>query len=149
MHGNSDVKYWELVGTVWTTINIYEGPEVFRETFENAPRSAALLFAAHFCQSEVCSGGFEQFFWNSTGVLAPEAVEGMKMIACPELGSVIQSAMDRLVIPFVRDRACRQRLVHALPKSYFDADDEQFYKLISNENGGFEAAANRFVSEST
>ncbi|WP_369973953.1 DUF4375 domain-containing protein [Polaromonas sp. SP1] len=30
------------------------------------------LFAVHWCQSEICNGGFMQFFANSTGVLAPE-----------------------------------------------------------------------------
>jgi Domain of unknown function (DUF4375) len=41
------------------------------------------------CQSEVCNGGFDQFFYNGTGVLAPEAAEtslvmaGLLLVAVP------------------------------------------------------------------
>jgi hypothetical protein len=72
--------YWSLIEPVWDEIEIYSGPEEFSRTFAGVPRSAGLLFAAHFCQSEVCNGGFNQFFSNSTGVLAPEAIEGFKAI---------------------------------------------------------------------
>src|ERR1700680_3059322 len=28
-------------------------------------------YAAHFCQSEICNGGFEQLFYNGTGASMP------------------------------------------------------------------------------
>ena len=139
--------YWIMVEPVWTTINVYEGPEIFRTTFDSAPHRAALLFAAHFAQSEICNGGFHQFFWNSTGVLAPEAIDGMKAIGCCSLASVIETAMNQLVVPYIRERPRRQALLEALPKRYFDPLDEHFFKLIVADNGGFEAAADRFALE--
>jgi hypothetical protein len=69
--------YWDVVGALWDVIDIYEGPAIFRKTYNSVPREAGLMFAAHYCQSEVCSGGFEQLFWDPTGVLAPEAVRGI------------------------------------------------------------------------
>jgi hypothetical protein len=69
-------SYWDLVEPVWDEINIYDGPDVFLETFQKVPLKIGYLYAVHFCQSEVCNGGFGQFFFNSTGVLAPEAVRG-------------------------------------------------------------------------
>lgn len=60
------------------------------------------MFAGHFCQSEVCSGGFEQLFWNPTGVLAPEAVEGFREIGLPQLAALIESAIDLLGPPYPR-----------------------------------------------
>ena len=65
---------------IWDAINIYDGPEVFLTTLNHVSREAGLLFAAYFCQTEVCNGGFHQFFFNSTGVLAPEAVDGFTAI---------------------------------------------------------------------
>jgi hypothetical protein len=147
MSADSAEKHWKLIEPIWETIEIYDGPEVFRRTYDSVPRKAGLLFAAHSCQSEVCNGWFRQFFWNSTGVLAPEAVEGMKAIGCPEMASVIQTAIDRLVVSFVRERPARQALIDALPHDYFDEQDEHFFRLIHAENGGFEKAADRFAAQ--
>jgi hypothetical protein len=63
--------YWDVVEPYWNQIDIQD-PDIFQHTFQSAPKISGLMFAAHFCQSEVCNGGFHQFFWNSTGVLAPE-----------------------------------------------------------------------------
>src|SRR5215468_5622343 len=75
-----EMGYWSIVEPVWNAINIGDGPEIFAQTFASVPRVSGLIFAAHFCQSEICNGGFRQFFWNSTGVLAPEAVVGFRDI---------------------------------------------------------------------
>jgi hypothetical protein len=72
--------YWAIIEPIWQTIDISDGADVFLDTFFKAPQDAALLYAAHFCQSEVCNGGFFQFFFNSTGILAPEAVNGFRAI---------------------------------------------------------------------
>lgn len=77
-------EYWAVLDQYWDVIDI-DSPEVFESTFNRVPRSVGLLYAAHFCQSEVCNGGFTQFFWNSTGVLGPEAVEGFRAIGRKEL----------------------------------------------------------------
>jgi hypothetical protein len=45
-----EMGYWSIVEPVWDAINIYDGPEVFAQTFASAPRASGLLFAAHFCQ---------------------------------------------------------------------------------------------------
>jgi hypothetical protein len=88
--------YWKVVEPFWYLINIYYGPEVFRSKYDSAPKISGLIFAAHFCQSEVCNGGFGQFFSNSTGVLAPEAVEGFRQIGQPQVAAVVESAMELL-----------------------------------------------------
>jgi hypothetical protein len=138
-------NYWDIVGALWDVIDIYEGLEVFRQTYNSVPRESGLMFAAHFCQSEVCSGGFEQFFWNPTGVLAPEAVQGFREIGLPQLAALIESAMELLGPPYPRDRNERKSRLSQVPEGTFDALDETFFALIKSEEGGFEAAANRYV----
>jgi hypothetical protein len=87
---------------------------MFAQTFGEVPRSVGLLYAAHFCQSEVCNGDFTQFFWNSAGVLAPEAVDGFIVIGQPHVADVLQRAMNMLGSPFRRDRAARWSALDAL-----------------------------------
>jgi hypothetical protein len=137
--------YWKIIEPIWNEINIYDGTEVFLDTYSKAPREAALLYAAHFCQSEICNGGFSQFFNNSAGVLAPEAVQGFRVIGQSGIATLIENAMLPLGTPYLRDRDQRQLALEGLPPQAFDNLDEQFFALIETEAGGFEVAANRFA----
>lgn len=98
--------------------------------------NAGLLFAAHSCQSEVCNGGFQQFFGNSTGVLAPEAVEGFREIGQSQIAALIERAMSLIGTPYPRDREERQARLTQISRSSLDALDEMFYSLIESEAGG-------------
>ena len=137
--------YWRLVETVWDEIDIYESEQVFLSTYAKADRNAGLLFAAHFAQSEICNGGFNQFFWNSTGVLASEAVEGMQLIGMSETAKIIASAMQVFGEPYPRGRGPRQFKLEGVDKLALDALDKEFFRLIASEAGGFVIAADAFV----
>jgi hypothetical protein len=139
-------SYWKTVDPVWDQINIYDGPDVFLETYANAPEKAGLLFAAHFCQAEVCNGGFDQFFFNSTGVLAPEAVRGFRAIGQYKIADLLDVAMRRLANEYPRDRQLRQELLERVGEKAFDDLDEQFFALLHEEAGGFEAAADAYAA---
>jgi hypothetical protein len=108
--------YWSIVEPVWDAIDIYSGPDVFMQTFGSVPRASGLLFAAHFCQSEICNGGFQQFFGNSTGVLAAEAVEGFHEIGQHQVAALIEKAMSLFGSGYPRDRKEREtRLEEVCP----------------------------------
>jgi Domain of unknown function (DUF4375) len=105
--------YWSSVEPIWDVINI-DSPESFLMTLAKVRPELGLLYAAHFCQSEVCNGGFTQFFWNSTGVLGPEAVKGFAAIGQEQTANIVQRAMDMLCQPYSRDRASRQMALKSL-----------------------------------
>lgn len=107
------VAYWSSIEPIWDVINI-DTPEAFLVTFAKVRPELGALYAAHFCQSEVCNGGFTQFFWNSTGVLAPEAVKAFKAIGLAQTSNIVQKAMDMLCQPYLRDRAPRQKALRSL-----------------------------------
>ena len=129
--------YWTLVEPYWSVIEIGEGAEVFQSTFGSVPRTSGLLYAAHFCRSEVGNGGFRQFFGNNTGVLAPEAVKGFREIDQMRVAELVQLAMDLLNIEYPRERKQRQDLLSQMPKSYFSDLEDKFFTLIESEAGGF------------
>jgi hypothetical protein len=139
-------KYWSVVEPIWEAIEIYDGPDVFLKTFKQAGREAGILFAAHFCQSEVCNGGFRQFFSNSTGVLAPEAVEGFNAVGQTEIAGIISEAMSVLGSAYLRDRASRRTALDRLAPDSFENLDEKFLALIDTENGGFTVAADNYAA---
>jgi hypothetical protein len=153
--------YWSTLDPIWDAIKI-DTPDVFAQTFGAIPRSIGLLYAAHFCQSEVCNGGFTQFFWNSTGVLAPEAVEGFMAIGQAQVANVVRRAMEMLGAPFQRDRAARWQALEVLrgepnkeiqsgrPNyrniALFGPLEDEFNSLLAREAGGFEIAADSYAA---
>jgi len=154
-------RYWSILEPFWDSIDI-DSAESFDRTFKSVPRSVGLLYAAHFCQSEVCNGGFTQFFWNSTGVLAPEAVEGFAVIGQRDVSGVVRRAMSLLGWQYERDRAARwvalrrvdtrkdEQTAPAEPGGYqrvklFEPLEQEFYSLLRSEAGGFEIAADEYA----
>ena len=85
--------YLEALEPYWDRISIDDGSETFLSQFAEAPRFIRTIFAAHWCQAEVCNGGFHQFFKNSSGVLAPEAVEAFRSLGMPLVAQVVANAM--------------------------------------------------------
>jgi hypothetical protein len=141
-----DRGYWKLVEPIWDQVNIYDGADIFLSTYATTDQPAGAIYAAHFAQSEICNGGFHQLFSNSTGVLSPEAVQGFRLIGMNKTADLLVTAMDTLGNPFPRDRARRQKNLMDVPKEKLNRLDRVFFKEIDQENGGFEAAANAFVS---
>jgi hypothetical protein len=144
-------SYWSVVDPVWDTISIYDGPDVFLRQFRAVPAVAGNLFAAHWCLSEVCNGGLYQFFTNSTGVLAPEALVGFRAIGLHEWADILAEAMRYFGEPYPRERADRQELLARCPGRRrqewdpFFALDERFYSWLHAEPDRWERAADRYA----
>ena len=144
-------KYWSLVEPIWDAISIYDGAATFLKQYEAAPEVARALFAAHWCQSEVLNGGLHQFFENSTGVLAPEALEAYRKLGMPRLAAVLEAAMAWFGSSYLREREDREEKLETLAAEHpdawdpFDKLDEEFFDLIESEAGGFESAADTYA----
>ncbi len=121
-------------------------PMFFLETFNKIPLKAGLLYAAYFCQVEVCNGGFNQFFSNSTGVLAPEAVRGLRAIQQNQIADLVEKAMSSFGNEYPRDRVRRRALLAGFHSGTFDNQEEHLFELIDSEKGGFTEAANAYAS---
>ena len=130
--------YWTRVETVWDAISIYEEPEIFLRQFGSAPVIARDLFAGHWCQSEINNGGHHQFFSNSTGILAPEAIAAFRTIGLPDVAMIVERAVSKLGSPYPRVRAARQRQLELLvgsgrkPHQVFSEFDDQFFEIWGN-----------------
>lgn len=141
-----------MVKPVWESISIYDGPDVFLEQFAQAPVASRILFAAHWCQSEVRNGGLHQFFSNSTGVLAPEAILAFKEIGLLSLALVVQEASAWFGPIYPREREIRAEVLDTFEKENpedwdpFTALDKEFFQLLDTENGGFAEAAGRYAA---
>jgi hypothetical protein len=144
--------YWSLVESIWDSVSIYDGPEAFLAQFNTAPLGARTLFAAHWCQSEIRNGGLHQFFGNSTGVLAPEAVAAFRSIGMPKIAAIVAEAMLWFGPSYPRNREVRDGQLGDYENDDYPEDwnpfeqlDDQFFALIESENGGFVTAADEYA----
>lgn len=139
--------YWSLVDPIWDQISIYDGAEKFLAQFEAAPLIPRHLFAAHWLQSEVCNGGLHQFFSNSTGILAPEALAAFRAMGLAEWADILAEAMEFFGKQYPRERDARDAfLVDRCIPGCFDALDDRFYAWLHAEEDRWEHAADRFAA---
>jgi hypothetical protein len=165
------VSYWEVIEPLFQTVDYGDSPEVFARSIAPLPYSSVILFSAHMCLAEIHNGGFLQLFWNTTGVLVPEGIEGFSAIGMPTMATLIEEAARPLGFPYPRDRNERWDAIlmasgyssrelkrifkkqenlylafqEAVTKLPFDALDKQFWSCAKTENGGFQLAATRYA----
>jgi hypothetical protein len=111
------ISAWSLIEPYCDSVSIYDGPEVFLEGFSKLPLPSQHLFAVHWCNSEICNGGFYQFFDNSTGILAPEALEGFRAIGADACAELLNRAMNMFGQPYPRERDAREDCLAILCQS--------------------------------
>jgi hypothetical protein len=144
---------WAAIEPYWDAIRILESAEVALADFAQTPTPARDLFAAWWLQSEVCNGGFAQFFFNSAGVLGPEAAAAFRLLGMTETAALIDRAIARLGAPYKRELNERRAVLAALRCDFsgsrgdcpLDSLDDPFYALITTEAGGFHANADRIA----
>ncbi len=68
----------ESIANDCAEVNIYDGEDAFHESTKGVPRRSLILYAVFFFDSEIKNGGLRQLFGNSTGILAPEAIDGFR-----------------------------------------------------------------------
>jgi Domain of unknown function (DUF4375) len=169
---SQEPEYSSKIKHLFEVVKIYDDVPTFLESIEGVPHPLLVLYAAHFCLSEVHNGGFLQLFWNSTGVLLPEAVDGYKALGMPKLAGTFSSAATCLGSSYPRNREDRwdallqasertedeltaifqrsedlylgyQEATATLP---CDALDKQAWELAKSEDGGFQERAVTYVA---
>lgn len=145
-------RYWEVVEPHWRTVDIYNGEGRFQRTFARVPQPAGHLLTLHWCQSEVCNGGFHQFFMNPTGVLAPEATRGFREIGMPSVADIVERAMAVFGSPYPREQEPRREFLLGLAdKTPLDRNpfadlDSAFYDAIGESGALLYSAADEYAS---
>jgi len=142
---------WPISDVASQEISIYDGPEVFLSEYAAADPVHQTIFAACWFQGEVLNGGLSQFFGNSTGVLAPEALQALSTLGMPRLAAKLQEAMDWFGTPYPRERERREAKLeeystaHGEGEEPFEALSEEVGDLIYEEGPGLEAAALAYI----
>lgn len=120
--------FWASIELVWDAVSIYQGPDVLEAGLALATEPQRGLYAIWWTRSEIENGGFSQYFWNDTGVVAPHAVKGLRLIGATALAQVVEDAMKRFGPEYPLWRAARNEALEKLPGDPFEALDQAFYR---------------------
>jgi hypothetical protein len=124
---------WKVIEPMWDELKTPYEPDERLHTI--ATRGQRALYALHGI-SEVSNGGFHQYFDNSTGYLAPEAIEGAELLGAREYANVIRRATS--VFPSedaLRDRDQRQQILEEATEeqeALLSGLDDAFYALLDS-----------------
>ena len=146
--------YWKLIEPYWIPLNETwdSGVAAFLSHLRKVPSKVCHLYAAHWCQSEVRNGGFYQFFFNTTGILAPESLEGFHAIGLQDCASVLADAIKYFGEKYPRDRElCLTKLPEMKGKNRaewnpFEKEDERFYKCLDIKENRWAQAADIYAT---
>jgi hypothetical protein len=73
---------------------IEKRPEKEVEIVRAFPKGLRMIYTTRVLDDEVNNGGFNQYFWNTSGAFANEALDGLVMIGAIERAQLMREAID-------------------------------------------------------
>jgi len=125
--------YFSVIEPVFCSVSIYDGPKRYEEDLSKFSNEQRLVLAYHWYLSEVNNGGHDQFYWNSTGIVWPDALRAFDVIGVPEVVAIIATSATRLGGSPSLDRGERQEQLEQMNADFEDLDKELF-KLEEHAN---------------
>jgi hypothetical protein len=132
---------WLVIERLWDAADIYKDRQTLRSILDLVTPGQCAIYAIWWTQSEVDNGGFHQYFWNSTGIVAPEALAGFRLIGASRLAELLDAAMK--VFPGGApsgDCAERQVALESIGGEPFRPLEDELYEL-EKEDGLFKLTA--------
>uniref|UniRef100_Q0I3J6 DNA mimic protein DMP19 C-terminal domain-containing protein n=1 Tax=Histophilus somni (strain 129Pt) TaxID=205914 RepID=Q0I3J6_HISS1 len=122
--GEND-SFDDIVEPMWRTINIYDGYEKYLQSAKAFTLEQRYLLAITWYFVEVNNGGHHQFFYNSTGIVWEDALNGFKHFGMNEFAANFQKVIDYCggTISFDREERCRMLEI-------LEENEEEFYKVL-------------------
>ena len=118
-------------------------------SMKSFPHPMRLLFAVDSYMAEVYNGGHDQFFFNSTGVVWKDALEGLEMIGSKEAYAILKRVIGRFDRDIPDDADARRAMMDELEDGLFEKDDQAFYDMTEDlselENAYIQRNADAFV----
>ncbi|MDH6366988.1 hypothetical protein M2093_001136 [Breznakia sp. PH1-1] len=117
-----------IIEPLWWSVVIYEGEEKYNKDLQPFSLPQRYILAIEWYISEVNNGGHSQFFFNSTGIVWKDALEGLKVIQHKEAYEVLEEATNLFQTSPSMNRTERIKQMDDLNLD-FDELDTRFYKI--------------------
>ena len=117
---------YRIIAPVWWSVSIYDGEKQYNKDLRQFTAPQRYVFAIVWYMSEVNNGGHDQFYYNSTGIVWEDAMNGFQAIGAQENYSIIKESADMIGGSPNKDRKKRQKEMEKYDPD-FDKLDERFY----------------------
>ncbi|HKR59122.1 MAG TPA: DMP19 family protein [Pyrinomonadaceae bacterium] len=118
--------YFAVIEPVFWSVSIYDGPERYEQDLARFSNEQRQLLACHWYGSEVNNGGHNQFYFNSTGIVWPDALKGFVAMSLREVAAVVEESARRLGGYPSLDREEREQQLEDFNPDFEDLDNELF-----------------------
>lgn len=124
---------WKVLDPVLATIEISEGFEAYERSLSTFTMAQRLVAAVLLYRSEINNGGHDQFYFNSTGIVWRDALEGYDAMGLDAVSTLIRKSVERLGKDPSFDRYERQDQLDD-SEADFDDLDSVFYMIEDKIN---------------
>lgn len=121
---------WEVVEPMWWSVSMFDGPQQYERDLQRFSREQRLLFACMCYIGEINTGGHEQFYANSVGIVWRDALAGFQAFGEHEVARILQASVERMGGAPSLDRSERFAVLLSLRPDFRDLD-ECFFRLES------------------
>jgi hypothetical protein len=140
--------FWAVVEPMWEDLNFYEDPRTAADFFEMASPVQGAMIAMWWCRSEVCNGGFDQFFWNSTGMIWPCALQGFRLVGANSYAELLEKALSVFpggVAPIERNE--RDKILESNEErmNTLEPTDQAFFALEREKTENLNALCAKYI----
>lgn len=117
---------WDINDPMYWTIDIYGSYENYLESAKPFSLEQRYVYAVMWYFMEVNNGGHHQFFFNSTGIVWKDALDGLRLFGATDVADNFQRVIDYFGGEISFDRAERIDLLNRLEEKegFFDFLDE-------------------------
>src|SRR5690606_3072341 len=107
--------------------------------FESLNETEKNVLFVEMLEGQVNNGGFNQYFFNSSGEYAHETLIALKQIKAPKMAEILNRAIKVYpTLPIPKDTEQRREHMEEIPESVsetWDKLDDEFYKYPENLAG--------------
>ncbi len=140
---SDDNLAFDVLDVIWQQADFYSDETTFHRSVKPATKGQLGIYAATWYISEVNNGGHHQFFYNSTGMVWQQALDGFTMLEAEKHKAILQQAIA--LFPNGKpstDRQHRSEQLDAIDSGKFDPLDEKLYDLTED----FDAIAIKYIN---
>lgn len=112
----------EIIDPLWWSVSIYDGEKQYEEDLAKFSAQQRHLFALQWYFAEVNNGGHDQFYYNSTGIVWEDAMNGAKAAGMEAVYEIIRESADRMGGNPGKERETRWDQMDELEPDFEDLD---------------------------
>lgn len=117
---------WGAIEYVWDAVSIYDGIQILEAGLALATERQRHFYAIWWTISEVRNGGFHQYFGNATGIVAPIALQGLRVLGQSKAAAAVAEASKPFEGKRFPDQSHRIKVLKELPRDVFNNQDNAF-----------------------